>query len=99
MVLEIDGKDVECELTPQGLAEVEHYIAELKAKRKEILDAEIDTADYTDIPTVEDIVSDIECFFDEELMEYCNSWGVTDYYDADWPLHLIFGEDIVKKGA
>ena len=99
MILTIKEKDVECELTPQGLAEVERYIVELKAKRKEILDADKDTAYDTPIPSVEDIISDIEWAFDEELMEYCNSWGATDSYDADWPLHLVFGEDIVEKGA
>ena len=99
MVLKIGGRNVLCALTSQGLAKVERYIAELKAKRKEILDADKDTAYDTPIPTMKDILSDIEWAFDEELMEYCNSWGATDSYDADWPLHLTFGEDIVKKGA
>lgn len=97
MILTIKGKDIECELTPRGLTEVERYIVELKAKRKEILDADKDTAYDTSIPTMKDILSDIEWAFDEELMEYCNNWGVTDSYDADWPLHLTFGKDIAER--
>ena len=94
MVLEINGKKRLCKLTLQGITDVKDYIKALKKKRKEILNAKLDTANETMLPTLEDIVSDIEQFFDDQLMEYCNSWGITDSYSADVPLCLKFGKDI-----
>ena len=73
-------------LTELGKREVNTYIKECKAKRKEILDARIDIASETNLPTEDDILIDIEHF--EENNEYCNGWGVTDRYDADYPLCL-----------
>ena len=73
-------------LTELGKQEVNTYIREAKAKWKEILDARIDTADDTWIPDEDDILMDIEHF--EEDGEYCNGWGVTDNYNADYPLYL-----------
>lgn len=74
-------------LTELGKREVDTYIRELKAKRKEILDARKDTADSTELPTEDDILMDIAHFIDEDG-EYCNSWGCTDEYNADYPLYL-----------
>jgi len=76
-------------LTELGKAEVNTYIREAEAKRKEILDARIDTADGTWLPNEDDILMDIEHF--EEDGEYCNGWGVTDNYNADYPLYLKRG--------
>ena len=73
-------------LTELGKQEVNTYIREAEAKRKEILDARIDTADDTWLPDEDDILMDIEHF--EEDGEYCNGWGVTDNYNADYPLYL-----------
>ncbi len=97
MMLEINGEITPCKLTSQGMAKVETYITELEAKRKEILDADKDTAEGTEVPNIQDIISDIEWFFDNDLMEYCNNWGVTDDYNSDYPLCLKFGEDIVTE--
>ena len=94
MVLQIDGIRKPCRLTREGMEKVKAYIAELEAKRKEILDAKLDTANETALPDIQDITSDIEWFFDDELMEYMNNWGVTDDYNSDYPLHLVFGKDI-----
>lgn len=80
-------------LTEQGKKECEIYINELKAKRKEILDAGLDTVDETEIPTVEDIESDINCHVIED--DYYNNWGVTDNYNGDYPLGLELGKDFV----
>lgn len=85
-------------LTQNGRREVKRYLSELAAKRKEILDAGIDTADDTNLPTEKDILCDIETFIDEDG-RYYNGWGVTDHYDADQPLSLIFGVDFVEKEA
>lgn len=76
-------------LTELGKQEVNTYIREAEAKRKEILDARKDTADDTNLPDVDDILMDIAYF--EENGEYCNGWGVTDHYDADYPLYLKRG--------
>ena len=94
------GKGIECVLTPLGEERVKCYLTELAAKRKEILDAGKDTADITWLPSIEDIISDIEIFFGVEgANEYYNSWGVTDSYIADYPLRLTFGEDIITEAA
>lgn len=79
--------------TEIGKTKVKAYITELKAKRKEILDAGLDTADETTLPDEKDILDDIE-FFEEEN-EYYNSWGVTDNYNGDNALYLKRGEDYI----
>ena len=83
-------------LTESGKFEAECFIRECEAKRKEILDADRDTADETTLPTVEDIVSDLNYgdYVDEDG-EYYNAWGVTDNYESDSALHLSIGIDFV----
>ena len=85
-------------LTKNGKKLVKDYISELKAKRKEILDAGIDTADFP-LPTEKDIVADINLcginYDDPDDPCYYNGWGVTDNYDADYPLLLKLGRDMV----
>lgn len=81
------------QFTEKGRETVIRYIEELAAKRKEILDAGIDTADETELPTIEAIESEIEdC---EEEGEYVSSLGVTDHYDSDGPLCLTKGLDYI----
>lgn len=78
-------------LTKTGERKVKFYIKTLELKRKEILDADKDTANETKLPTIKDIIADVEAF--EENGEYLNNWGVTDNYDSDFPLWLERGED------
>lgn len=78
-------------LTQTGERKVKFYIKNLKSKRKEILDADKDTVNETKLPTIEDIIADVEAF--EENGEYLNNWGVTDNYGSDFPLWLERGED------
>lgn len=91
-------------LTEEGIRECERFILECKAKRKEILDAKLDTADDTTLPTIEGIESDIAGFIDDEG-EYYNCWGVTDSYSSDYPISLVLGvhflniEDKASKAA
>ena len=81
-------------LTDVGIHNIGFYIEELKAKRKEILEAGKDTADDTTIPTFIDIFMDcVQEGFDEDGESY-NSWGVTDHYDADYPILLKIGRDV-----
>lgn len=84
------------ELTEVGREKCELYIKELNAKRKELLDAGKDTANETEIPTVEDIRDEIEWF--EEDDEYLNNWGVTDNYEGDYPIDLKYGCDYYRVG-
>ena len=83
-------------LTNLGIRSCEHFIRECNAKRKEILDAGKDTADETNIPTVEDIECDINFIGIDQYGEYLNSWGVTDHYDSDYPLRLILGSSFIE---
>lgn len=83
-------------LTVEGKTKAQRYINELIAYRKEILDAGLDTADDTPIPTLEDIECDINTFEDEEENEYCNCWGATDEYSLNKPLWLKYGEDYLE---
>lgn len=83
-------------LTKQGIAKCERFIEECNAKRKEILDAKIDTANGTMLPTIEDIESDIGAFIDKDG-EYYNNWGVTDNYDSDFPICLTLGIDFTEE--
>ena len=76
-------------LTELGKQEVNIYIREAEAKRKEILDAKLDTTDDTLLPEEEDILMDIEHF--ETEGEYCNGWSVTDHFNTDYPLYLKRG--------
>lgn len=81
-------------LTKDGKRNVRLFIRECEIKRKEILDVGLDTAEDTCIPTIDDIISDIEVFMDENG-DYYNSWGVTDNYNSDNPLCLSQGEDFI----
>lgn len=85
------------ELTALGRQEVDTFLRELKAKRKEILDAGRDTGDDTVLPKEDDILMDIEFF--EEDGEYCNGWGCTDNYNGDSPLYLKRGVHYVDPGG
>lgn len=81
--------------TPIGRLKACHFIRVCEVKRKEILDAGIDTADETELPTAQDILDDVNTSvgLDEEN-EYFDSWGITDHYNSH-PLSLVVGEDII----
>ena len=83
-------------LTEEGTKAIRKYLLELEAKRKEILDARLDTDDDTVIPSEADIISDIKEFMDEDG-DYYNNFGVTDNYDGDRPLVLSHGKDFTIK--
>ncbi len=88
-----DMQTVTYSLTEQGRRNVNQYIRELKSKRKEILDAGIDTAEETNLPTQKEIEEDINFIGIDADGEYVNGWGVTDNYDADSPILLKIGRD------
>ena len=78
-------------LTKQGKEKVTAYREELKAKRKELLDAGKDTAGRTVLPDERAIIDDIEAEAVDGVYE--STWGVTDNEDADRPLILLGGTD------
>lgn len=81
--------------TPKGRWKACHFIRLCEVKRKEILDAGIDTADETELPTAQDILDDVnEGVGLDEDNEYYNCWGVTDHFGSQL-LDLIVGEDII----
>lgn len=84
-------------LTEIGKQKVADFISECTAKRKEILDAGLDTIAEINLPTEEDIVLDLNngVGIDEEG-DYYNSWAVTDNYDSDYPIGLSVDEDFVE---
>lgn len=85
------------ELTESGKKTIHNYLEEMKAKRKEILDAGKDTAEDTNLPTEEEIFEDLMSFgFDEDGEAY-NSFGITDNYEADRALSLTRGKDVIEK--
>ena len=84
-------------LTETGKIAINNYIIEAKAKRKEILDAGLDTADETSIPTEEDILADIEFQGIDDEGEYYNCWGVTDNYNTDYGIFLTYGIDFIDN--
>ena len=79
-------------LTKNGEESLRLQLAELKAKRKELLAAGLDTAIDTPIPTIEDIRSEIN-EFENENGDYFNAWHVTDNYDL-W-ISLRRGKDFI----
>ena len=84
-------------LTETGKKNAEQFIRECEAKRKEILDAKLDTADDTLLPTLDVIEEDVNFLGvteDPEGLCYYNGWGVTDNYDSDYPLLLKVGRDL-----
>ena len=87
--------DKEWKLIKAGEEQVKYFIKECEAKRKEILDAKIDTACHTHIPTKALILADINC--GEDLAEdgYRSVWGVTDNYDLS--IFLEYDIDIVEE--
>ena len=83
-------------LTEQGIKECKRFIAECKAKKKELLDSGKDTNDYeTMLPTIEDIECEIDDFIDADGY-YCNCWGITDNYNSENPICLKLGIDFVE---
>lgn len=61
----------------------EQYISECIAKRKEILDADKDTANETALPNFKALVEDVLSEEADENGLCFSCWGVTDNYDSD----------------
>ena len=86
-------------LTPSGLKKIESYIEEIKAKRKEILDAGKDTASSSRIPTASEIFEDIVQEGFDSFDEARSEWAVTDHYSMEKAISLKLGEDVYEGNS
>lgn len=84
-------------LTKKGLETFTKFIHDCEIERDRLLANNLDTNEETKLPTVEDIISDINVFEDEEG-EYCNNWGITDEYNSPYPLCLQRNVDYIEVG-
>ena len=85
-------------LTEEGKRKIAAFIKECETKRKEILDAGLDTAEETQIPTEADILSDLNCGVEvDDDGDYYNAWGVTDNYCSDRACELTINEDFISN--
>ena len=92
-----DDKEYVFSATVEGLEKISSYISEMEAKRKEILDAGLDTVEEVGaLPTAGDIINDIQFAYEEETKDYCHHWDVTDNHTTKEPLLLELNKDFVK---
>ena len=82
-------------LTEQGKRHIEHFIADCEALKKDILDAKKDTADDTTLPTAEDILADMKCWYVDGDEYYYSVWGITDNYSRD--IALEYGTEFYRE--
>lgn len=84
-------------LTEIGHEHVSDFLKECSAKRKEILDAGLDTACQTTLPTKADILRDLNDGENiDDSGEYDSDWAVTDNTDEDFAYvkcRLTYGID------
>lgn len=83
----------EYNLTNDGMSKVKLFIEQCKVKQESILKAGLDTAKETTLPSVEDIICNVEDMVDNNG-EYTNAWSISDNYLSD-PLELHKDEDFV----
>lgn len=83
----------EYNLTNDGMSKVKLFIEQCKVKQESILKAGLDTAKETTLPSVEDILCNVEDMVDKNG-EYTNTWSISDNYLSD-PLELHKDEDFV----
>lgn len=83
----------EYNLTNDGMSKVKLFIEQCKVKQESILKAGLDTAKETTLPSVEDILCNVEDMVDKNG-DYTNAWSISDNYLSD-PLELHKDEDFV----
>lgn len=83
----------EYSLTDAGKTKVKHFIEDCRIKQDSILKAGLDTAKETTLPSIEDILCNVEDMVDEDG-KYTNAWNITDNYLSD-PLELNKDDDFV----
>ena len=88
-------------LTRSGKNVASQYICDMIAKRKHILQKNLDTGQKTRIPTCKDIEKYMNVYgIDKHYPSgpcYFNYLNVTDNTKADYPIVLTYGVDFVEK--
>ena len=83
--------------TVEGLLETDTFLKEAVAKRKRLQDAGlVDEDDDTELPSFGAIISEADIYLGEDGFdnEYVNGWGISDDYDADYPICLQVGKHL-----
>ena len=70
-----------------------YYIYQCAAKQVDILAANKDTCNDTELPTMYDLIDDALATGADEEGECYNYWGVTDNYDTDFAFGCIIAEE------
>lgn len=79
-------------MTETGKQKVKDYIAKLAEKRKEILDAGLDTAKECMLPTEAMLIDIIKSKRKEKTVSF-SAWGITDYKNCLLPITFTKGVD------
>lgn len=82
-------------LTDAGERKVENFLAIMKIRRDEILKEGSDTANDARIPSITDIMDDVNESYDPDMRMYLKCWSITDNFDLC--LCLEEGADIVRS--
>lgn len=80
-------------LTTYGTEKFAAEVREMRAKQAEIVGAEIDTANYITLPTLDDLLADIA--LNEHGSKYVGEWWLVDNLDVAWPIVMKRGRDYV----
>lgn len=82
-------------LTDVGERKVENFLAIMKIRRDEILKEGSDTANDARIPSITDIMDDVNESYNPDMGMYLEYWNTTDNFDLC--LCLEEGADIVRS--
>ena len=82
-------------LTDTGERKVENFLAIMRIRREEILKEGSDTANDARIPSITDIMDDVNASYEPDMGMYLEYWNITDNFDLC--LCLEEGADIVRS--
>lgn len=82
-------------LTEAGERKVENFLAIMRIRRDEILKEGSDTANDARIPSITDIMDDVNESYNPDMGMYLECWNITDNFDLC--LCLEEGADIVRS--
>ena len=82
-------------LTDTGERKVENFLAIMRIRREEILKEGSDTANDARIPSITDIMDDVNASYEPDMGMYLKCWSITD--NLDLSLCLEEGADIVRS--
>ena len=82
-------------LTDTGERKVENFLAIMRIRREEILKEGSDTVNDARIPSITDIMDDVNASYEPDMGMYLEYWNITDNFDLC--LCLEEGADIVRS--